>query len=167
VRVLQSGASPAVQPRASQRCLNQVLDHDIPSPSSRCDLFSSKVWPLQRRAWRECAAFAWRSQVRAHGMKVPLRTADAICRSPTQGFTALSVNQVMRTPSAIRCPRVPRPALPQTWLQASCACPAKLGCPCPSTWSSLLTPEQTLDLSIPSLSFVPLFPGGLASVPAH
>jgi hypothetical protein len=147
--------------------LNPILDHDIPSPSCRCDLFSSKVWPLQRRAWRECAAFGWRSQASAHDMKVPLRTADAHCRSPTQGFTADSVNQVMRTPSATRCPKVPRLSLPHTWLQASCACTAKLGFPCPSTWSSLLTLEQTLDLSIPSLSFDPLFPGGLASVPAH
>jgi hypothetical protein len=147
--------------------LNQILDHDIPSPSSRCDLFSSKVWPLQRRAWGECAACGWRSQVRAHAMKVPLRTADATCRSPTQGFTANSVNQAMRTPSATRCPKVPRPSLRHTWLQASCACPAKLGFPCPSTWSSLLTHEQALDLNIPSLSFVPLFPGGMASVSVH
>ena len=42
--------------------------------------------------------------------------------------------------------------LPHAWLRASCACAAKLGFSCPSTWSSTLTLEQIIDHSISSFS---------------
>jgi hypothetical protein len=136
----------------------------LQAPKYSCEFIPPQACPLRRRpwgecasfgwrwAWRECAAFGWRSQVSAHDMNVLLRTADAHCQRSTQGFTADSVIQVLRTPSATRCPKVPRLSLPHTWLQASRPCAAKLGFSCPSTWSSTLTLEQIIDHSIPSLS---------------